>query len=361
MDDEVHMSCRWNLTLYKSWTEVDDPAFIARWQEWMDCSPDAHVFFHPALVKAWTDTYRKVRDISPMYCVAEADGVVVFLPLVLWKRNWKNAFLRMLVPAGYSDYDYHDPIVTATVTKEFMGSFWQMLEERLYKVEAKHYDRLEIIGIRGHEMSDGYWQKSSEQSFYNVLTGYSSYKEFISGIPKSLRQDIGRRKRRLAEEGALFYKVHSTDETQNALLELDAMLEAHRKRRPLSYKASGFHHALMKNGLPSNLIHFSVLTLNGKAISWRLGFQYKKHFYSYMPAFLNKFSRFSPSKVHLAYTIEDAFKSGIRIFDHLRGAHGYKNEWMTQSLDLYSYSFDSNKTMSILRLQMAGYLRKMKA
>ena len=69
----------------------------------------AHVFFHPALCMAWLETYRPIRKLEPLFCIGDSNHNHFFLPLVLWRKNWKNAFQKVIVPVGYSDFDYHEP------------------------------------------------------------------------------------------------------------------------------------------------------------------------------------------------------------------------------------------------------------
>ena len=117
------MEYRWITT----WDEIWSDAFVSQWLDWMDKSENAHVFFHPSLVKAWVNTYLPIRDIQPLFCVVSDKNTVVFLPLVLWKKNWKNAFLNTIVPVGYSDYDYHTPILVGNSVEfewsEFLGEY----------------------------------------------------------------------------------------------------------------------------------------------------------------------------------------------------------------------------------------------
>lgn len=53
----------------------------------------SHVFFHPALARAWVDTYLPLQDMRPLFAVVENGGTTAVLPLVLWRRNWKNVTL----------------------------------------------------------------------------------------------------------------------------------------------------------------------------------------------------------------------------------------------------------------------------
>lgn len=353
------MSYSWKVQVHRAWDEVDDPSFIRQWKRWMQDSADAHVFNHPALVTAWTDTYRSLQDITPLYVVAETDGFRAFLPLVLWRRNWKNAFVRVIVPAGYSDYDYHDPVVAGQGGQAVRDSFWFSIEGFLSEEIKDRYDKIMLNGVRNPGGSQN-WEKDDVECPYTDMSKYRDFDEFFSSLKKKLRSDINRRKRRITELGELTYHVHKADEVQAAIQSLLPMLEAHRKRRPKAYKAPGFHEALVRYGLPESVVHFSEMKLDGRTISWRLGFLYKNRFYSYMPAFLEEYSGFSPNKVHLSFVMEDCFSRGVECFDHLRGDHRYKEEWPTDKASLFLFEQQSEKFASRSRLWLLNKLNKLK-
>ncbi|NTV97588.1 MAG: hypothetical protein HGA70_00275 [Chlorobiaceae bacterium] len=127
---------------------MDSSEFIEHWQGWIDEAPDAHVFYYPAIFRAWTHTLRNLQHISPLCFVARLNGITFFLPLILWRRNWKNAFLRVIVPAGFPDFDYHDPIVSGHATQEDIDVFWALVEERLIAAKKIKYDELSLFGMR---------------------------------------------------------------------------------------------------------------------------------------------------------------------------------------------------------------------
>lgn len=133
--------------LYRAWEEVDSSEFIEQWQGWIDEAPDAHVCYHPTILRAWTDTLRSLQHISLLYFVARLNGITFFLPLILWRRNWKNAFLRVIVPAGFPDFDYHDPIVSGHATQEDIDVFRALVEERFIAENKIKYDELSLSGM----------------------------------------------------------------------------------------------------------------------------------------------------------------------------------------------------------------------
>lgn len=86
--------------------------FLSQWNSWMKHSIDAHVFFHPAMLRAWVDTYMPIRNLRRLFCIARDEGTTIFLPLALWQKNLKKVLIRTIVPVGHSDFYYHDPIVS---------------------------------------------------------------------------------------------------------------------------------------------------------------------------------------------------------------------------------------------------------
>lgn len=334
--------------VYRSWNEIEDRSFVDKWNGWLEQDPDPHVFYHPVLVMAWVNAYRKFADITPVFCVAEFDDCTVFLPLVLWNRNWKNAFLRMIVPVGLAEFDYHDPVVSGPHSTELLNSFWSVFQAWLSDSGSIRYDRLELPGFRTQPEGDG-WMLSDEACPFVDLAAYTNYQDYLSKINKGLRQDIGRQKRRLIGMGQLTYRVYSPVEAEAALELLPEFLEVHSRKWIDGFKAPGFHEELLREGVPAGVVHFSVLLIDGKPISWHYGFRYRGRFYYYQPAYLETYATYSPSKVHLSCMKEECFLNGIRIFDYLRGAESYKSGWTTEVASLYDVTLNSRKVSNRLR------------
>jgi CelD/BcsL family acetyltransferase involved in cellulose biosynthesis len=281
--------------------------------------------------------------------------------LILWKRNWKNAFIRVIVPAGYPDYDYHDPVVTTEVTDELMDSFWKLIREKVLNDNQIRYDEVQIPGIQ-YPGKDDMWNKDKDVCPYTDLSEHESYSKFISTLKKSLRHDVEKKSRRLKEYGDLKYYCYKPNEVSSAINVLPEFLAAHVKRWPNAYKAPGLHKAILLQGIPSGLVHFSELRLDDTVIDWNLGYQYKKRFYYYMSTspYLEKYVKYSPGKVHLAHLIQDSFENGVQIFDYLRGAHGYKGEWTDKCITLYCSNYKKSGLINRIRLSTYASLSEIK-
>lgn len=328
-----------------TWDAIWSEEFLRQWQQWMEESKNTHVFFHPMVVKTWVDTYLPIRDLQPIFCIANSNDISVFFPMVLWRRNWKNTFENVVIPVGYSDFDYHDPIVIGN-TKISWENFWNQLLLEINSKWKGDFDRIEIDGIRRNSISSSKLWKEVESCPYIDLSLFSNIDDFLKSLKRNLRQDTKRRLRRLEENNATKFEVFGPDEVSKALETLPEMFKHHRLRWPNAYKAPGFHENLVKALLPTGLMHFSRIVFDGNPISWRIGFIYKERYYSYMPAFDEAYKQYSPGKVHLLYCIDDAIKRGIKVYDQLRGDELYKSEW-TQTVDsVYTYNYVNNQWKS---------------
>ena len=63
------------------WDEIWSDAFVSQWNEWLKVSENAHVFFHPTMVKVWINTYLPIRNLQPLFCIATYDDTTVFFSI----------------------------------------------------------------------------------------------------------------------------------------------------------------------------------------------------------------------------------------------------------------------------------------
>lgn len=331
----------WKLRWLTQWDEVWDERFVSQWRQWLDSSFSAHVFFHPVLVRAWVDTYLPLRDIRPFFLIAQSSESKVFFPLVLWQRNWRNAFQRILVPVGHSDYDYHNPIVIGPKESFDWRSFWDRFAEEVLRAAPMRFDRLSLDGISKEFAGTGHRWRHDEYCPQTDLRAFNEPKDYFPSLKYKLRGDLVRRQRRIKETGELKFIVFSSSMHQEALRELPQFLSAHRRRWPNAYKPPHFHENLLLEGLKSGVVHFSTLRIGGQSAAWHLAFVYRDRFYSYMPSYEEEFEHFSPGKILLLKCYEDAITNNLKIFDHLRGMESYKLEWTDKLDPLASFTLDT--------------------
>lgn len=329
---------------------VWDQSFLSQWRKWIDQSADAHVFFEPSVVCAWVETYERLKHIEPRFLIAKnSDNFVIFLPLVQVKENWKGAFQTSLLPVGYSEFDYHDPIVVGSPDISVIKSFWEAFFAEINSRWGRYLDIVAINGLRSNFVSYKFNSIQTDYAPFINLKGMHSIEQLLNSLSQSLRGDIRRQKKRLESLGEVKLHIFSNDETDDALHILPEILSEHSRRWPRSYKSQGYHERLVREALPAGFLHLSELLVGGLPVSRHLGFIHHKRFYWYMPVYNPEFAAYSPGKLHIYFCIEDAIRKRVAIFDLLRGAEYYKSAWTKEQTNLFILNWCSERFGSIIR------------
>ena len=318
-----------------NWETIWSDDFQTQWLEWMENSSEPNIFFHPEFAKVWINTYLPIRDIKPIFCIAKDEKEnIVFLPLVLWSKDWKSAFEKVIIPVGYSDYDYHDPIILGEInTNIFFEELLKNLKSN-FSFNSFHTDDISRkLSYKAFKL------ENQEECPFIELLGFKNIDSYYTYLSKSSRKELKKNDRSLNALGLFEYRVLNKSE---ALASLNELLINHSKRYPDAYKAPYYHENLIANLLEKELLHFSVLNLNNKTISWKIGFTFNKIYYSYMPVFDDSFSKYSISKLHIIYVIENLIKLKYEVYDLMRGGKNYKKTFSTNSKSVSSHRYKNN-------------------
>lgn len=346
---------KWSFEVIDTWNDSFSDANFERWQSLMDSAESKHVFFHPVLVKSWIDTYLPIRHLEPIFvCGRSESGNQMFMPLILWKRNWKNAFIKSIVPAGYSDFDYHDPIFLNILTDFEFNDFWNELFEFLKTFKA---EEILIDGVCHKGSNDAIWEQGDMCPSLS-LSSLNNDDDLFKFLKTSLRGDVRRQTRRLQEKGELAFKRYSSwEEASNTF---GKFMTEHRNKWPNAYKAPHFHENLLKHGLKSGIVDFTAMTIDDEPIAWHLGFHYDGRYYYYMPCGVREFAKMSPVKVHLFNLISESIKNGDMIFDHLRGSENYKDGWSDSFQYVHNVCLVNSNAISKLKTSLSKLIHSLK-
>lgn len=346
---------KWSFEVIDTWNDSFSDANFERWQSLMDSAESKHVFFHPVLVKSWIDTYLPIRHFEPIFVWGRSDsGNQMFMPLVLWKRNWKNAFIKSIVPAGYSDFDYHDPIFLHCLSDQELNDFWNELFEFLKTFNA---DEILINGVCHKGSKEAIWEQGDMCPSLS-LSSLNNNDDLFKFLKTSLRGDVRRQTRRLQEKGELAFKKYSSWEEASETF--GKFMTEHRNKWPNAYKAPHFHENLLKNGLKSGIVDFTALTIDDTPIAWHLGFHYDGKFYYYMPCGDREYAKMSPVKVHLFNLISESIKNGDSVFDHLKGDENYKDGWSDSFQYVYNANIENKNLSSQFKHSVSAIAHKLK-
>jgi hypothetical protein len=294
---------------------------------------------------AWIETYRPIRDLTPVFCIARKDDLTVFLPLVLWKQNWKNAFRKLIIPVGYSDFDYHDPVTSGILNPEGWTSYYKALTDKLgSKIK---FDEIYIDGLRNEVTNLNLYLSDKEVAPFLNLTGYADEKDLLGSLKGSLRGDLLRQIRRIESRGEMsLQKIETLNESLSLL---PILLKLHSERWPLSFKAPLFHENILKAGVERGIVDFTILKAGDSILSYNIGFTFNDIYYYYMPVIDPDYENFSPGKVHLYLLIKSSFENRFRGFDHLHGNESYKLDWSNEIKPLFRFNIVKRNIFSELK------------
>ncbi len=351
----------WKFDWTRDWDTILSEDHVRRWRadSAAEDAVTASPFFHPDVVCAWLESMGGRNRIQPFFLTARSDSNGhAFLPLARLNVGWKQGGIRRLRPVGDRLFDYHDPIIIGT-GQQFPEELWAELFHELRRFRGDWFDEFELPRIRHPSAPDAPGWDLSDKAPFVRLDAYASFDAYLASRPKSLRGDVRRQIRRLAEIGEVRYQVHGPEDL-DAVLDWIPLLEREREARyPGSRLPSGYLARLAGTMSPDSPVHCSSITLDGKPVSWHIGFCWQGVMYWYVPIYDPDFATWSPGKIHLYFALEEAFANGVRTFDFLRGMETYKAGWTdAEEFRMYATSLRAEGPASQLRRTMAAGLNQ---
>lgn len=352
-------SSEWTFEWITSWDEIWASAFQEQWKAWLADSPTAHVFFEPALVRAWHDTYRPLRKLEPRFAVARHGGDgLVFLPLVCDRGGWKDAWQRALLPVGHCEFDYHDPIAVGRADEALWSSYWPALEREIVRRWLGHMDMVLLGRFRKTTSLGEFGYDDVDQVPYVDVTGCNSIVEFLAGGDhKKLRQDVGRKLRKLDEHGTPELRMYRDGEAGKLKQILSRFAEEHHRRWPSASTPYSFYSLLADHCDLGNTLVFSELVSGGEPLSWKVCFRYGKLFFMYVQAMCKEHEDYYPGIIHSYMCIDWAIKAGCHTVFLGRGNENWKSAWADGTIPLMGKELHSGSAVSALKRTWQGRIR----
>lgn len=338
----------WNFRWITDSDYIKSLVFAQWWTEKLETAYNKNIFLHPFMTLSWMDK----NKCNPFFCIAQSEKFTVFYPLTIIRKG----LLRRLVPAGYNDFDYLEPLFCGKFSPEILESFWNSLNSELKKNE-KSWDVIEFRGVRKDFFSEGLtWRKEDTCPGIN-LRMYSCSKEFIQSRRKAFRNDIERQIKRLSNLGTLemFDYKDGNLPSDNSI---NKFLQFRERKWPQTKHKSQLIKTLILKTSKEGIGHFSELRINDIPISWHFGFEYMSVYYCYSLIVNTDFPNYSVGKIHLYFLLCRAYENQMKYFDLMRGAEAYKEDWANSKSELYSHYFVSKTLRTKSRFLIYNIFRK---
>lgn len=311
------------------------------WNKLYELATEKEIFYTFEWHKAWWLSLGKTRQMR-ILVFKDGNNVVGIMPMVAYRTNIRDGYLRLLEFSGSSQSDRQNLLYHPQYTDEIMLNMGVAFKKLLSGVDVL---RLHNIASTSPLLTcdflapKAFLQNRTPLPYLSLET---SLEELSKKWRGSHRGDVRRQFNRLSKFGAL--KLEQITEWNSCEKHLNDFLAMHgalwesksqaMKKRNL--QTGSFFRALMKELWERGVIHFSMLTLDKKPISYHFGFLENRKLYYYKPAYSLEYANFSPGKVHIYLLIENGIKNGWQTYDFLGGNEKYKYAWT--NLEDYSYT-----------------------
>jgi CelD/BcsL family acetyltransferase involved in cellulose biosynthesis len=347
--------------------------------EWDELVRDSHAaaFLGHSWYLAWADVYPP-KEIA---VVTARDGgrLVGVLPLARIQTGWKGLFFKLVVPFALGDYQPFivDTACAATVLPTMLdaaiqhygrrGVYWWPhipATDPSIEILRSYLDARHMPHVEEREVAP------------RLRIGGADFAAVEKGWASSHRIDVRRQRKRLAEQGPVSLWQPATLSEAEAVL--DEFFQIHDRKWLAQGSPGAFqdplrraHYRAILRRLWGHACHFSTIRCGSTNVSYHFGFLSGGWLLWYRPTYRPEFSRFSPSKIHVAMLIEEGCRAGWRGFDFLLGEEPYKLQWSNEQLEVVnvhagfherapSYSWFS-KGRPVMRQRFAGDLMRARA
>jgi CelD/BcsL family acetyltransferase involved in cellulose biosynthesis len=181
------------------------------------------------------------------------------------------------------------------------------------------------------------------------LTLAGTFDDYMKSFDSKKRYNLKSRQKKLYEQVGAGYERSAPAEAAGhlkALFHLHA-LRAKRKNIVSTFQGeelSGFHDALIHRLGADDRAWLRLIKNGSEPIAVLYGFSFCGRLFYYQIGIDPEWERFGPGAVLILETIKEAYESGHKEFDFLRGDEEYKSSWTNESRDLFALNI-YNKTL----------------
>jgi CelD/BcsL family acetyltransferase involved in cellulose biosynthesis len=329
------------------------PALREEWEALWARTPGAHASQgFDWCVTGWQTTATPRGRTLAVLVLREAGRATLIWPLTLRRRLWA----RIAMPLGAESTEYDPALIEPGADAPArLAAAWAFLRAELradaicvpfVRPDSAMHGAIADLGLRGRT-------ETLPAPF--VAWGGQSWQDYMRGRSGNLRTGIARRRRRLAERGALAF-TRLTDPAAIApvidwalrqksgwmsrkTLDNDFIREAV-YRRFLAIQAAA-------PGAAGQLAVFT-LTLDGALVAAKIGTLDGTRYEGFITAHDPAFASFSPGQLILADTLAWCHARGLD-YDFRIGTEAYKAEWATASVALTTHNLSLTARGALLQ------------
>ncbi len=244
---------------------------------------------------------------------------------------------------GYNT-DYMSPISSTNsffkIKNNNLKQIKNLFKKNLPKFDIIHFQNL----IEEHQKNKNFFISNfnckKQEISYKVNFKLLSEDIYFKQVSKKFLNDIKRQIRRLKQFGKL--ELVFPDSKKNFDLFVKSLIDLkdiqYKKTKNSLFSYPGYKKMYIdysSNPYTKKIIHLCSLKIDNKIISSHYGFIKDKVLYFVMPAYDEKWYKYSPGNVMIYYLIKHCYKNSIRTLDFTDGENFYKRKWANEVKNIY--------------------------
>jgi CelD/BcsL family acetyltransferase involved in cellulose biosynthesis len=314
-------------------------------------------------LSTWVETLGREVAVRPLVVLVEEGGrPLMVIPFGLTRRRG----VATIAFLGGEVTDYHAPMVAADWQQRLgpagFAPLWARILAALPRADLLRLGQMpqDILGVP-NPFATLPGSRPSDVALSRRLP--ASVEEFRRGLRSNLAADNRRKRRRLAEIGAV---EHAVARTPGEMAEAVAAMAERKSRRFLETTGNdpfarpafrAFYERMSQRAPGDGQVQASVLRVGGEVVAAHWGMVHRGRFYYVMIGWsAGDWFRYSVGRILIDELIAAAIEQGLEVFDLTIGDEAYKSDWADERLTLLALDSALSPTGRLILAAEAAHL-----
>ena len=284
---------------------------------------------------AWWKWSRGKRKLHVVTVVKNNNKILAIAPLCI-EKQFGFSVIRSF-PIHFGDF------YTFIVDKEYLKK--ELIDLILkYLLKFKEWNLIQLDQINTEDelyeilLSHSFFRKKLTDIIISQFKE-SSFEKYLLSLPKKLRKELKRRKKRfLSTYNLRFEKINTMDGYLSKLADIKKIYNA-RWGIPLSEKYYQRRNEALEQLFKNDKCVVYILYADNNPVAFKIGFKHKKVFYSWKASFDPAYRKYGPGDLITFYVAEDLINEGYTAMNFMAGGYDYKRKWASDGKITENYSF----------------------
>jgi CelD/BcsL family acetyltransferase involved in cellulose biosynthesis len=320
--------------------------FVAMRAEWraLHAASDASIFSSWEWLYPWYRRLGEDRDLR-LLCARDAQGRLVgLLPLCVQARRGMGRLVRRLAFLGEHGVgsDYLGVLAVRDQAEAITRALLLAVRDN-----SAGWDLLDLLDLEEHSLTSRllrelfagpHWQARATERYTCPYEPFAPGEDFEAFLRRTKRRDNYRRRRRWLEQQP-GYRIERSTQPVALARPLAEFFRLHHLRWSVDGGSQGitspateaFHRDATRLLAEQGELRLYTMWVGERAVASVYGIVHRDRFIYFQSGYDPDWRSKSVGLVLVGATFEDAFASGLREYDFLRGTESYKYDWVSQA------------------------------